>query len=129
MNAGKVLWTGLVASFLLASAISGLVAEPRSPWDLLSTSVPTKTVVHKKTPQRNLQLYIFDPAGWKSSDTRPAMVFFHDGGWTGAHASHFFAQSANLVRRALHAPATEIGKKGIRMLSCKPQAWGSVGLF
>jgi len=103
MNAGKVLWTGLAASFLLTSAIPSLVAARRSPWDLRSTLVPTKTVVYKKTHQRNLQLYIFDPAGWKASDTRSAMVFFHGGGWIRGHASQFFTQSANLARRGMVA--------------------------
>ncbi len=80
MNAGKVLWTGLVSSFLLTGAIPGLVAARRSPWDLRSTLVPTKTIVYRKTPQRKLQLYAFDPVGWKARDRRPAMVFFHGGG-------------------------------------------------
>ncbi|NNM86864.1 MAG: alpha/beta hydrolase [Phycisphaerales bacterium] len=99
MHAIKLLLTGLVAGILLASAMPGLVAAQLP----LSHLVPTKCVVYKKTPQRNLQLYIFDPAGWKASDTRPAMVFFHGGGWIGGPVSQFYSQSANLARRGMVA--------------------------
>ena len=99
MRATKLLMAGLVTGLLLASAMPGLVAaQPSS-----SKLVPTSYVVYKMTPQRNLQLYIFDPAGWKASDTRPAMVFFHGGGWIGGSASQFFGQSANLARRGMVA--------------------------
>ncbi len=103
MRTGRYLLTGLTAGFFLVSAMPGLVSARRSLWDLPSKLIPTRTVVYKKTPQRNLNLYIFDPAGWRASNARPAMVFFHGGGWIGGHASQFFAQSANLARRGMVA--------------------------
>lgn len=40
-------------------------------------------VVYKQLPDRKLKLFVSNPVEWKSGDKRPALVFFHGGGWTG----------------------------------------------
>ena len=74
---------------------------------------PTKSVVYKTTPQRALRLFIFDPSGWKVSDRRPAMVFFHGGGWVVGAPPQFYGQAANLSRRGMVAisVAYRLGRK------------------
>ncbi|HEY6168823.1 MAG TPA: alpha/beta hydrolase [Verrucomicrobiae bacterium] len=37
--------------------------------------------VYKKAGERNLHLYVTKPEGWKADDKRPAIVFYHGGGW------------------------------------------------
>ena len=37
--------------------------------------------IYKKVGDRGLHLYVIKPEGWKAGDQRPAIVFFHGGGW------------------------------------------------
>ena len=53
-----------------------------------STPVGEK-FVYKTIEQRELSLWISKPTDWKPSDTRPAIVFFHGGGWV-AGAPYLF---------------------------------------
>lgn len=53
-------------------------------------------VVYKKTAEKDLHLHLIKPDDWKKSDKRPAIVWFHGGGWVGGpvkqfedHAKHF----------------------------------------
>lgn len=52
--------------------------------------------VYKHVDGRPLRLYVTRPDGWKASDKRPCIIFFHGGGWVGGspgqfteHARHF----------------------------------------
>jgi acetyl esterase len=38
-------------------------------------------LVYKTVDGKPLKLYVIKPAGWKAADKRPAIVFFHGGGW------------------------------------------------
>ena len=42
-----------------------------------------ETHAYKKIGDRELKLHITKPDDWKATDSRPAIVFFHGGGWTG----------------------------------------------
>ncbi|MBL9142542.1 MAG: alpha/beta hydrolase [Verrucomicrobiaceae bacterium] len=44
---------------------------------------PTRQLVYKKVADRELQLHVFQPEGWKASDKRACYVTIHGGGWTG----------------------------------------------
>jgi acetyl esterase len=57
--------------------------------------------IYKKIEGRELRLYIVKPADWKPSDTRPAIVFFHGGGWVGGEPSQFNEQSRYLAGRGM----------------------------
>ena len=58
---------------------------------------------YKQITGRSLKLYIAKPPAWKASDQRPAVVFFHGGGWTGGTPSQFNDQSEYLATRGLVA--------------------------
>lgn len=45
--------------------------------------------VYKTVDGRALSLYVTHPAEWKPSDQRPAVVFFHGGGWVGGKPGQF----------------------------------------
>lgn len=51
-------------------------------------------VTYKEVAGRALQLFVYKPKEWKASDTRPAFVYIHGGGWVGGNASGglFWAQ-------------------------------------
>lgn len=59
--------------------------------------------VYKRIGDVELRVFIFKPADWKITDRRPAMVFFHGGGWTGGNANQFAPHAEYLASRGLVA--------------------------
>ncbi len=45
--------------------------------------------VDKSIDGRQLTIYVTKPADWKAADTRPAIVFYHGGGWVGGSPGQF----------------------------------------
>lgn len=83
-----VLLSAIFATTFAASA--GHAAEP----------VGTKHV-YKKIAGRELALYVTKPNDWKATDSRPAIVFFHGGGWTGGAPGQFTEHSKYFASRGL----------------------------
>ena len=65
---------------------------------LLGAAEPV-THVYKKVGGRELKLTIVNPPDWQASDQRPAMVFFHGGGWVGGKPTQFNEHSADRQHR------------------------------
>ena len=63
--------------------------------------------VYKKVGARSLTLYVTKPAVWAASDTRPAIVFFHGGAWTGGAPGQFTEHSKYLASRGIVAIQVE----------------------
>jgi len=59
--------------------------------------------VYKETGDTKLKLWAFNPEGWKSSDSRPAIVFFFGGGWKSGSPTQFVPQSEILAKRGMVA--------------------------
>jgi acetyl esterase len=57
--------------------------------------------VYKTVDGRKLRLYVTRPADWKASDKRPAIVFFHGGGWVGGAPGQFTEHSKYFASRGL----------------------------
>jgi acetyl esterase len=57
--------------------------------------------VYKKVGERELKITIVNPPDWKAADQRPAMVFFHGGGWVGGKPVQFTPQCEYLATRGL----------------------------
>lgn len=72
---------------------------------LLSTAAeepaPPLRQVYKSVAGRSLTLSIVRPSDWKATDKRPAMVFFHGGGWVGGGPTQFTQHSAYLATRGM----------------------------
>jgi acetyl esterase/lipase len=60
-----------------------------------------KIFIFKKTPQRDLKIYIDFPPGWKKTDRRPAIVFWHGGGFTQGTADQFVSQCEYFAKRGM----------------------------
>jgi len=56
---------------------------------------------YKKAGDRELKLYIVNPPNWKLTDKRPAIVWFHGGGWVKGGPNQFSNQSKYLAERGL----------------------------
>jgi acetyl esterase len=57
--------------------------------------------VYKVVDGEELALHVSKPVGWKASDRRPALVFFHGGGWIGGKANAFARQAEYFSSRGL----------------------------
>lgn len=66
-----------------------------------------KAETYKTVGDTKLNLYVFDPAGGKPGDKRPAVVFFFGGGWTGGSPRQFLPQCKYLASRGMVAIAAD----------------------
>jgi len=68
---------------------------------------PDGQVVYKTVDNVKLQLHIFKPANHKTTDKRPAIVFFFGGGWVGGSPSQFYPHCRYLASRGMVAISAE----------------------
>ena len=93
----------IVGSLLLGYATSAMAAEPFT----------TRTVVYKKVDDRELKMKIVEPTD-ESDAARPAIVFFHGGGWSGGNFSAFERQAQHFAKKGVVCALVEyrlIGRK------------------
>lgn len=57
--------------------------------------------VYKTVDEKPLSIYVTKPDNWKSGDKRPAIVFFHGGGWVGGAPGQFTQHSVYFASRGL----------------------------
>jgi len=62
-----------------------------------------RTEIYKTVGDVKLALYIFEPAGHKPDDRRPAIVFFFGGGWTSGTPKQFEQHCRYLASRGMVA--------------------------
>jgi len=74
--------------------------------------MPQSDFVYKKTESRPLRLEMNYPQEWKPEDKRPAVVFFHGGGWTGGSPKQFLFQARHFSRRGLVCARAEYRLRG-----------------
>jgi acetyl esterase/lipase len=77
-----------VSAWLLAQAVHA--APP----------VGTKHI-YKTVDGRDLAIYVTKPDQWKAGDSRPAILFFHGGGWTGGAPGQFTEHSRYFASRGI----------------------------
>lgn len=63
--------------------------------------------VYKTAADQELRLFLFKPSDWKPSDRRPAIVFFHGGGWITGSPNSFSDQSSYLATRGMVAVSVQ----------------------
>jgi acetyl esterase len=73
--------------------MSALAATPAAP--------AGQPFTYKKVGERELKLFVSKPADWKAEDKRPAIVFFHGGGWVGGTPSQFNEQCKYFASRGM----------------------------
>jgi len=86
------------ALVLLAACGFGQVAvnQPKTPAGIVHT--------YKRAGGRELRLWVQEPV---TGESRPAIVFFHGGGWVGGAPTAFDRQAQHLVRRGMVAVLVE----------------------
>lgn len=78
---------GVVMAAVMTCVVQALaqaqVKKP-DPVDVLAAVLePSRVVTYKTTPQKPLQLHVFEPKGFARTDKRAAFVTIHGGGWRG----------------------------------------------
>ncbi len=64
---------------------------------------PNQIVVYKTIDSIKLKLFVFTPLNNNSAVKKPAIVFFHGGGWNNGSPKSFFRQSEYLASRGIVA--------------------------
>lgn len=94
INSSTTVLAALLATAVLALATTGrIVAAEQS-----AVGTPQ---VYKQVADRVLKLFIVKPADWQPTDQRPAIVFFHGGGWIGGGPTQFNQPSQYLATRGM----------------------------
>ena len=85
-----------ILMFLMADPYASLAEEPGL------KPLTERSRVYKKVDGRELRLDMTQPGDWGSDvKDRPAVVFFHGGGWTGGAPGQFSEHSTELARRGM----------------------------
>lgn len=82
---------------------------------------PDRLLTYKTVDGVGLKLHVFEPAGHKSSDRRPAIVFFFGGGWSGGDPKQFYQQARALADLGMIAFSAEYrvkSRNGTTPLEC-----------
>ncbi len=103
-----------VCAAVFASPRPTVAAEPTAKRSPRSESAKAKRAepvgkpyVYKTVGQRALRLYVVSPPDAKPSDSRPAIVFFHGGGWVGGAPTQFDHLAEHLASRGMVAVQVE----------------------
>ena len=81
----------------------------------------SRAEVYKTIGGAKLNLYIYEPAGHKASDKRPAIVFFFGGGWTNGSPAQFQNHSKHLAARGMVAITADYrvaSRHQVKVLDC-----------
>lgn len=88
---GKAVLAGLF--FVSAAARAGIhpaiVSDESGSAEASVGKLPSERLVYKQVDDRELALIVTRPEGWSASDLRPAIMFFHGGGWVGGKPGQF----------------------------------------
>ncbi len=88
-----------------------------------------KVETYKSVGDVKLNLWLYEPAGHKPSDKRPAIVFFFGGGWTGGSPQQFEQHCKHLASRGMVAAAADYrvaSRHQVKAVSCVADAKSAV---
>lgn len=108
----------LLVSLLFCSSAPVLAAHQKGPAPRNERQQPkakagtfslpgAEKVVFKTVGEKKLHLHIFKPEGWKSTDQRPAIVYFFGGGWNGGSPEQFLQHCKYFASRGMVAATAE----------------------
>ena len=94
----KLVALSVIISFLLFPSF--IYAKAKAP-----ELSPDEIVQWKKVPQRDrpLELHYFYPDNFKTTDSRPTVLFFFGGGWSGFNPNQFYPQAKYFASRGMLA--------------------------
>ena len=121
----------LFAALLLLTlpALAQTAAKAKAPdaVDTLAKDLkPSRIVVYKKIAERELQLHVFEPAGFKVGDNRACYLIIHGGGWTGGAPPRMYPFAAHYAKLGLVGISMSYrlhsAKTGVSVFDCVKDA-------
>jgi acetyl esterase len=93
----------LKLSLVILVNIFSSAAYAQVPKEESSSDFTMKTMVYKTIGSTEMKVYIYQPAGLKDNEKRPAIIFFFGGGFAGGKVTQFVPQCKYLVKLGLVA--------------------------
>lgn len=91
---------------------------------------PTRTLVYKKIGDRELQMHVFEPEGFKAGDKRACYLIIHGGGWTGGAPPRMYPFAAHYAKLGLVGISLQYrlhsAKTGVSVFDCVKDARSAV---
>jgi acetyl esterase len=91
---------------------------------------PSRVLVYKKIADKELQLHVFEPEGFKASDKRACYLIIHGGGWTGGAPPRMYPFAAHYARLGLVGISMSYrlhsAKTGVSVFDCVKDARSAV---
>jgi acetyl esterase/lipase len=90
--------------------------------------VTQATEIYKTTAEKDLEINLHFPAGWKAEDKRPVMVFFFGGGWKKGTTKQFLIQADYFASRGIVTarPNYRLAPDGVTPDKCVEDARSAV---
>jgi acetyl esterase len=106
------------------------IKKPDAVDQMAAKLTPTRTVVYKRAGEKELSLHILEPAGHKTTDTRPCFITIHGGGWTGGNPQRMYPFAAHYVQQGLVGISVQYrlhnAKTGVSVYDCVKDARSAV---
>ena len=114
-----------------APASKPATTKKPDPVDQLAAKLtPTRTLVYKKLPDRELSLHIFEPEGHKAGDSRACFITIHGGGWIGGNPQRMYPFAAHYQQLGLVGISVQYrlhsAKTGVSVFDCVKDARSAV---
>lgn len=91
---------------------------------------PTRILVYKKVADRELQMHVFEPEGFKAGDKRACYLIIHGGGWTGGAPPRMYPFAAHYAKLGLVGISMQYrlhsAKTGVSVFDCVKDARSAV---
>jgi len=119
-----IVWGVVGIAAVAMAAVEAAGGQRRKP-----KGVRPRAVVFKTVGKVQLRLFVYEPAGHKPTDRRPAIVFFFGGGWRGGSPRQFHQHSRYLASRGMVAMTAEYrvgGRHKVKPFKCVADAKSAV---
>jgi acetyl esterase/lipase len=104
MIARIILLMNRTTRLLLAAALVVLISPVQAQKPAYPPELPdARTEIYRSVDGVDLKAWIFEPAGHRTDDMRPAIVFYFGGGWNGGTPGQFGPQAVHLAERGMVA--------------------------
>lgn len=93
---------------------------------MAGTLKPSRELVYKKVGDRELQMHVFEPEGWKAGDKRACYLIIHGGGWTGGAPPRMYPFAAYYAKLGMVGISMQYrlhsAKTGVSVFDCVKDA-------
>lgn len=126
-----------IALFFLVSSLQAQspapAAKPKTPDavdQMAAVLKPTRILPYKKIGDKELQLHVFEPEGFKAGDKRACYLIIHGGGWTGGTPQRMYPFAAHYAKLGLVGISMQYrlhsAKMGVSVFDCVKDARSAV---